>query len=159
MDPGDQLAAIFDTVRALRKGDIAHAIIGGIAVGIRSGVPRATDDIDLAVATTAARSDVRTVLAEAGFELRGEFDHSINFRHPNGEPIQVAFDPEFDPMIERAEALSIGSETVPVVLKEDLIEMKERAARDPGRRRSKALRDRADAELLRGDLPDPDEGW
>jgi len=37
--------------------------------------------------------------------------------------------------------------------------MKERAAADPARRCSKALRDRADAELLRGDVPDPDEGW
>jgi len=26
-------------------------------------------------------------------------------------------------------------------------------------RRSKALRDAADAALLRGDVPDPDEGW
>jgi len=43
--------------------------------------------------------------------------------------------------------------------KSDLIAMKERAAADPARRRSKALRDRADVELLRGDVPDPDEGW
>jgi len=41
----------------------------------------------------------------------------------------------------------------------DLITMKERAAADPDRRRSKALRDRADIELLRGDVPRPDEGW
>jgi len=37
--------------------------------------------------------------------------------------------------------------------------MKERAAADPARRRSLALRDRADVNLLRGDVPDPDEGW
>jgi hypothetical protein len=37
--------------------------------------------------------------------------------------------------------------------------MKERAAADPARRRSKALRDRADVALLSGDVPDPDEGW
>jgi hypothetical protein len=43
--------------------------------------------------------------------------------------------------------------------KSDLIAMKERAAADPAHRRSKALRDRADVELLRGDVPDPDEGW
>jgi len=41
----------------------------------------------------------------------------------------------------------------------DLITMKERAATDPARRRSKALRDQADIALLRGDIPDPDEGW
>jgi hypothetical protein len=40
-----------------------------------------------------------------------------------------------------------------------LIAMKERAAADPARRPSKALRDRADVALLRGDVPEPDEGW
>ncbi len=41
----------------------------------------------------------------------------------------------------------------------DLIEMKRRAAADPGRRRSKALRDAADIALLEGDRPEPNEGW
>jgi len=69
------------------------------------------------------------------------------------------FDPAFDPMIERASAMAAGDRTVRVVTTEDLIAMKERAAADPARRRSKALRDLADAALLRGDVPDPDEGW
>jgi hypothetical protein len=43
--------------------------------------------------------------------------------------------------------------------KDDLIAMKELAASDPGRRPSKALRDRADVEVLKGDVPEPDEGW
>src|SRR5216117_174912 len=37
---------------------------------------------------------------------------------------------------------------VPIVRKDDLIAMKERAAADPARRRSLALRDRADVDLL-----------
>jgi hypothetical protein len=37
--------------------------------------------------------------------------------------------------------------------------MKRRAAADPRQRKSKALRDQADVELLLGDVPDPDEGW
>ncbi|MBI2217318.1 MAG: hypothetical protein HYU51_08480 [Candidatus Rokubacteria bacterium] len=41
----------------------------------------------------------------------------------------------------------------------DLIAMKQRAAADRGRRRSKALQDQANIALLRGDVPDPDEGW
>jgi hypothetical protein len=48
---------------------------------------------------------------------------------------------------------------VAIVRKSDLIAMKERAAADPALRRSKALRDQADIALLRGDVPDPDEGW
>jgi hypothetical protein len=62
-------------------------------------------------------------------------------------------------MIERAELLVIGDQAVPIVRKEDLIEMKRRAAADPTRRKSKRLRDQADVELLLGDVPDPDEGW
>jgi len=134
-------------------------LIGGIAVGIRSGLPRATDDVDIAVATTALRSAVASALGDAGFVVRGEFEHTLNYRHANGEPVQIAFDPTFDHMIERAEPLKIGDDYVPVVLTEDLIEMKERASRDPGRRKSKALRDQADAELLKEDPRAPDEGW
>ena len=74
----DKIAALIDTARALDAIGAPHALIGGVAVGIHSGVPRAT---------------------------------------------------------------------------------MERAASDPARRRSKALRDRADVELVRGDVPDPDEGW
>jgi len=37
--------------------------------------------------------------------------------------------------------------------------MNERAAADPERRSSKRLRDPADIALLKGDVPDPDEGW
>ncbi len=62
-------------------------------------------------------------------------------------------------MIDRAETLTMGSVTIRVVTTADLIAMKERAASDPARRRSKALRDQADVALLRGDVPDPDEGW
>jgi len=159
VEPADQLTALIGTARSLRTAGLPYALIGGIAVGIRSGVPRATDDIDIAVVTSAERASVTKSLEDSGFQLRGEFQHSLNFRHPNGEPVQIAFDPAFDQMIERAQPLRVGDEDVPVVLTEDLIEMKERASRDPGRRRSKALRDRADAELLRGDIPDPDEGW
>ncbi len=62
-------------------------------------------------------------------------------------------------MLARAETIEVAGVSIRVVTKPDLILMKERAARDPARRRSKALRDLADVELLRGDVPDPDEGW
>ena len=62
-------------------------------------------------------------------------------------------------MIARAERMQFGDLVLPVVTREDLIEMKRRAAADPGRRPSKALRDQADIALLEGDVGDPDEGW
>lgn len=155
----DKLAALRDAIAALAGAGVPCALIGGVAVGLRSRVPRATLDTDLAAASSADRARVERALRDAGFELRGAFPHSLNFRHPSGEPLQVAIDPFFDPMIERAEPLVVGGVRVPVVTTEDLIATKERAAADPARRRSKALRDAADVALLRGDVPDPDEGW
>ena len=159
MDPEAQLTALLDAARGLQQVGIAFALIGGLAVGIRTRVPRATIDIDLAALTSASRERVTGALVSAGFVCRGTFPHSINFLHRNGEPLQVAFDAEFDQMIERAEPIEFRGIRIPVVSTEDLISMKERAARDPGRRRSKSLRDLADNEPLRGDIPEEDEGW
>ncbi len=158
-DSPDKIAALLDVCRVLSSLGAAHAVIGGVAVGIRSGTPRATLDTDLAVVFAADRGTLRRSLGAAGFQLAGEFAHSMNFRHASGEPVQLAFDPAFDPMIARAEPIKIGGIDVPVVRTEDLIAMKERAASDPARRRSKSLQDQADVALLRGDVPDPDEGW
>jgi hypothetical protein len=155
----DKAAALVDVVRALDAIGAGHALVGGVAVGIRSGVPRATMDTDIAVRTSVPRPVVVRALVDAGLTLRGEFAHSVNFRHGSGEPVQLVFDPAFDPMIDRAEVVETGMTRVRVVTIDDLIAMKERAAADPARRRSKALRDRADIALLRGDVPDPDEGW
>jgi hypothetical protein len=155
----DKVAAVLEVSRALRALGASHALVGGVAVGIRSGVPRATLDTDFAVHSSVERAVVVRALSSAGLSAKGEFTHSLNFRHPSGEPVQLVFDPQFDAMIERAEPIVVGGTTVPVVTKVDLITMKERAAADPARRRSKALRDAADVALLRGDVPDPDEGW
>jgi len=155
----DKLTALADTVRALDRLAAGHALVGGMAVGIRSGVPRATLDTDVAVQSTVEPRALIEALTGAGLRLTGTFPHSVNFRHPSGEPVQIVLDPEFDPMIERAEPLEVAGVRVRVVTTADLIAMKERAAADPARRPSKALRDRADIALLRGDVPDPDEGW
>jgi hypothetical protein len=160
MDEGaDKVAALRDTLGVLDRIGAVAALIGGVAVGIRSGVPRATMDTDLAVVSSVDRAAVQQALVAAGFQLRGEFSHSVNFRHSSGEPVQLVFDPSFDAMINRAETVRFGDLSVRVVTTADLIAMKERAAADPARRRSKALRDAADVALLRGDVPDPDEGW
>jgi hypothetical protein len=155
----DKVDALREVSRVLDGIGAAHAVVGGVAVGIRSGVPRATLDTDIAVRSTMPRGDVVRALTAAGFTLRGEFAHSVNFRHASGEPVQLVFDPAFDAMIDRAERIDTHGHGVPVVRTVDLIAMKERAAADPACRRSKTLRDRADIELLRGDVPDPDEGW
>jgi len=155
----DRVAALADLVRALDRLGATYAVVGGVAVGIRSGVPRATVDTDVAVPSTVARGRVFETLTQAGLRHTGTSPHSVYFRHPSGEPVQIVVDSEFDAMIDRAEVLDLGGIRAPVVTTADLIATKERAATDPARRRSKALRDQADIALLRGDVPDPDEGW
>lgn len=158
-DVPDKLSAITSAIRVLTEQGIAHALIGGIAVGIRSGVPRATLDVDFAISTTADATGLTERFVEQGFAFKGRFTHSINFEHESGEPVQLAFDPAFDAMIERAEPTPFGDIVLRVVTIEDLIAMKRRAAADPTRRRSKALRDQADIALLEGDVSDEHEGW
>ena len=154
----DQLQALLDLAEALHRAVIPYALIGAIAIGIHSDLPRATNDVDIAVATSVARSVVVGALT-AQFELTGEFSHSLNFRHASGEPVQASFDEPFDEMIDRAEKVTFAGSALKVVTRADLIATKERAANDPARRRSKALRDLADIGLLKGDVPDEDEGW
>jgi predicted nucleotidyltransferase len=158
-ESSDQLGALVDAAAALSDAGIAFAVIGGIAVGIHSDVPRATQDVDIAVASSVPRETIVTTMRAAGFEHRGTHEHSENFRHASGEPVQVAIDGSFDTAIDRATSYEIGGASVRVVSKDDLIAMKERAASDPARRPSKALQDRTDVARLKGDVPDPDEGW
>jgi hypothetical protein len=158
-DLPDKLGAIHAAARVFDAHGVLYALIGGVAVGIRSGVPRATLDVDFAIPTRVDRHWLVTAFSSEGFRPRGEFAHSLNFSHISGEPVQLAFDPGFDAMIDRAELMELGAQKLRVVTKEDLIVMKRRAAADPMRRRSKALRDQADVALLEGDVPDVDEGW
>lgn len=77
----DKLGAIEAAAAVFRENDFGYALIGGLAVGIRSGVPRATLDVDFAVSTPVARDTLRDKLVARGFRLRGEFAHSMNFEH------------------------------------------------------------------------------
>jgi hypothetical protein len=155
----DKLGAIAAASSIFSDMGVPYALIGGLAVGIRSGIPRATLDVDFAIPTSVVRAALIERLASSGFRLTGQFAHSINFQHESGEPVQVAFDDAFDDMIGRAELMTFGQLQISVVTKEDLLTMKRRAASDPARRRSKSLRDQADIALLEGDVPEPHEGW
>jgi predicted nucleotidyltransferase len=155
----DKLGALTAATRVFGEQRVPYALIGGLAVGIRSGVPRATLDVDFAVPTTVESAHLIEALSVCGFRFTGQYPHSLNFVHESGEPVQIAFDAEFDAMIARAELVQQGELAIVVVTREDLIAMKRRAAADPTRRRSKALRDAADIALLEGDVPGDDDGW
>ena len=155
----EKLSALVDMARALDAASIPYALIEGLAVGIHSGTPRATLDVDVAAASSAGRARVAAALEAAGLRKIGEHVHSVNFRHASGEPVRVAFDAAFDAMIPRAERFEVAGTSLRVVTREDFVAMKARAAADPTRRRSKRPRDQADIALLEGDVPDADEGW
>jgi hypothetical protein len=155
----DKLSAIAAACEVLTQSDVRYALIGGLAVGIRTGVPRATLDVDFAIESSTRLEPLLASMESHGFCVTGKFAHSVNFEHSSGEPVQLAFDAAFDVYILRAEPTSLGEFSIPVVTTADLIEMKRRAAADPQRRRSKALRDQADIALLEGDIPSPHEGW
>jgi hypothetical protein len=155
----DKIGAITAAAELFADEAVDYALIGGLAVAVRSGVPRATLDVDFAIPTRIDRAWLAQRLTARGFRPTGEFAHSVNFEHASGEPVQLAFDAGFDLFIERAEAVQLGSLRLRVVTKLDLIAMKRRAAADPARRRSKALRDLADIALLEEDAPVADEGW
>lgn len=158
-EPSSLESALIDATRILASEGVSHALIGGFAVSVLTGLARATRDIDFAVHSATARERFIAAFVAAGFRHDGTFEHSVNFTHPNGAPVQLASDALFDEAIRRAETIAIGGRQVPIVRCDDLIALKERSAAHPGRRRSRALQDRADIELLRGDVPDPGEGW
>ncbi len=155
----DQLAALLQAAALLDQIRVPYMLIGGVAVGLHARRARSTLDVDFAVASSADRLELGRAFASAGFAATGSFAHSLNFRHASGEPVQLAFDPSFDAAIVRASEHDVRGQRVRLVTRDDLIELKLRASRDPARRKSKSLQDQADVELLRGDVPSDDEGW
>src|SRR3954462_3772636 len=68
-----KLDAIRAATRTLTAAGVAHALIGGLAVGLRNGVPRATLDVDFAVLSSSGRPALRVLLLGAGFSFVGQF--------------------------------------------------------------------------------------
>lgn len=129
-----------------------YAIIGGIALQIHQAEPRTTLDIDLALLD---RGDLpKQELLRAGFVETGRFEHSDNWRGPDGTPVQFTDDPALAPAVGRAERIGLEGVTLAVIRRADLLHEKLRAAADPARRRSKRLQDLADAESLLEATPD-----
>lgn len=155
----DKLPALEQAEAVFSQTRVPYALIGGLAVGIRSGVPRATLDCDFAVATSVDREWLSARFVAVGFQLKGRAAHTVHFLHGSGEPVRLIFDAGFDPMIERAELLQLGDIELRVVTRDDLLAMKRRAADDPERCRSKSLRDQADVVLLEGDTRESAYVW
>jgi hypothetical protein len=69
-------------------------------------------------------------------------------RRLEGTPVQFSDDPAFREAIERSATSTVDGTPLCVASALDLVKAKLRAARDPGRRRSKRIQDLADAVSL-----------
>lgn len=143
--------ALLALCRVLGNTGTPYAIIGGLAVQVHQKEPRTTLDIDLAV--IARDSIPREALLAAGFRFHEAFRHSENWVAADGTPVQFTDDPSLSRAIAAADKLVLEDVTVSVIRVSDLLHEKLRAGNDPERRRSKRLRDLADAQTLLEENP------
>ena len=134
---------LVEVTRVLDSAGVPYALIDGVAVQIWSSEPRTTLDIDVAVPSYDRLP--LAALASAGFTKEGRFEHSENWRGPDGTPVQFTDDPLLAEAIRAAVPHAIADRVLRVAPVLELVRSKLRAADDPARRRSRRLIDLADA--------------
>lgn len=144
----------------LNRAGVAYALIGGVALQIRTTEPRTTLDIDIAVPRF---DDVpRALLLAAGFDHSGRHEHSDNWRAPAAGPggprTAVQFSAEdvgIADAVAHAELTDLAAGLrMPVATPADLIVLKLAAAAEPRRRPSKRQHDLADVVALMEEYPE-----
>lgn len=144
----------------LNRAGVSYALIGGVAIQIRTTEPRTTLDIDVAVPLFA---DVpRAALLAARFEHTGRHEHSDNWRAPPAGPgspgTAVQFSAEdigIADAVAHAELTDLADGLrMRVARPADLIVLKLAAAAEPRRRPSKRQHDLADVVALMEEYPD-----
>ena len=144
----------------LHRTGTPYALIGGLAVQMRTADPRTTLDIDLAVPRF---DDVpRAALLAAGFEHTGRHEHSDNWIAPLSPALAVRTAVQFSAEdVGIAEAVA-AAETIDVsegvrlrvARAADLIVLKLAAAAEPSRRPSKRQHDIADIAAILEENPE-----
>jgi hypothetical protein len=144
----------------LNRAGVSYALIGGVAVQIRTTEPRTTLDIDVAVPRF---DDVpRAALLAAGFDHTGRHEHSDNWRAPPAGPgslrTAVQFSAEDEGIadaVAHAELTDLADGLrMRVATPADLIVLKLAAAAEPRRRPSKRQHDLADVVALMEEYPE-----
>jgi hypothetical protein len=148
---GSKRPTLARLARVLHEAGTPYALIGGVALQIHRREPRTTLDIDVVVPSFDAWP--AATLAAEGYRETGRFEHSQNWRSPDGTPVQLTDDRELSAAIARAETIEIDGQPLRVLAPLDLLRAKLRGAADPARRRSKRLLDLADAQGLIEDHP------
>ena len=133
-------------VDCLERADVAWCVIGGVAVNHWAQQTMVTQDVDFVVA---AESVERTVLllAEAGF-LPERFEWSVNFKGHSAVSIQLSTEDLYRDFPSRAVAADVNGILLRVACLEDTLKGKIKAWSEPGRRKSKRLKDLADIARL-----------
>ena len=132
--------------RTLDEAKIAHALIGGLALG-EHGVHRATSDIDLLIDGD-QRTIVITILKNKGFNLRFESDEVLQFDGVGYLDILLANRPLSRQML--ASARNSSNLNVTVVGAEDIIGLKIQAYKNDSTRE---LQDKADIQAIARNNP------
>jgi hypothetical protein len=144
----------------LDRAGVSYALIGGVAIQIRTTEPRTTLDIDLAVPRF---DDIpRAALLAAGFDHAGRHEHSDNWRAPPAGPGGVRTAVQFSAedvgiadAVARAELTDLAAGLrMRVATPADLIVLKLAAAAEPRRRPSKRQHDLADVVALMEEYPE-----
>ena len=143
----------------LNREGVAYALIGGVAIQIRTTEPRAT--LDIAVAVSQFADVPRVALLAAGFDHTGCHEQSDNWRAPLAGPGGVRMAVQF--FVENvgiADAVSHAELTdradglrMRVATPADLIVLNLAAAAEPRRRPGKRQHDLADVVALMEEYP------
>ena len=138
----------------LNRAGVSYALIGGVAVQIRTTEPRTTLDIDVAVPRF---DDIpRAALLAAGFDHTGRHEHSDNWRAPAAGPGSLRTAVQFSAedvgiadAVANAELTDLADGLrMRVATSADLVVLKLAAAAEPRRRPSKRQYDLADVAAL-----------
>ena len=133
-------------VDCLERADVAWCVIGGVAVNHWAQQTMVTQDVDFVVAAESVERTV-SLLAEAGFRPE-RFEWSINFKGHSAVSIQLSIEDFYKDFPSRAVAADVNGILLRVACLEDTLKGKLKACSEPGRRKSKRLKDLTDIARL-----------
>ncbi|MGA2071448.1 MAG: nucleotidyl transferase AbiEii/AbiGii toxin family protein [Sedimentisphaerales bacterium] len=133
-------------VDCLERADVAWCVIGGVAVNHWAQQTMVTQDVDFVVAAESVERTV-SLLAEAGFQPE-RFEWSVNFKGHSAVSIQLSTEDFYRDFPSRAVAADVNGILLRVACLEDTLKGKIKAWSEPGRRKSKRLKDLTDIARL-----------
>lgn len=136
MSEMDVRSALLELHREFSKAEIAHALIGGLALAVHHA-ERATIDVDFLIEATRS-DDADRLIVGNGFPRMHRNEHVGNYG--SADPVKGRVDVLFTrseagrAMLERAARYAVHGVEIPVVDASDLIGLKvQSSSNDPGR--------------------------